>query len=212
MARLPYGLRPQRRGLREPYDRVLIVTEGQKTEPQYFAELVTHYRINTANVRITPSTRGSDPLSVVNTAVEFRNDEERLGERYDRVYCVFDRDSHANFCRASERARREDILVARSWPCFEYWLLLHYELVRSPFGRTQTKSPCEVCIDMLRLHLSGYRKADQGVFSRLAGRLEQAKAAAKQALADAESTEAPNPSTEVHTLVEYLQRLKARPG
>ena len=46
--------------VREPYDRVLIVTEGEKTEPLYFRELVSTYRINTANVEVTPSTSGSD--------------------------------------------------------------------------------------------------------------------------------------------------------
>ena len=41
MARKHNGLGPRPRASREPYDRVLIVTEGRKTEPLYFHELVT---------------------------------------------------------------------------------------------------------------------------------------------------------------------------
>ena len=141
MARARDRVSPRRPAFREPYDRVLIVTEGEKTEPLYFRELVFRYRINTANVRIVPSALGSDPVSVVTAALKMRDAEERQGEQYDRVYCVFDRDSHENFDAATETASRESIQVARSWPCFEYWLLLHYEYVRHPFARTQRRSP-----------------------------------------------------------------------
>ena len=208
MARARYRVSPRRGAFREPYDRVLIVTEGEKTEPLYFGELVSRYRINTANVRIVPSALGSDPESVVTAALEMRDAEERHGEQYDRVYCVFDRDSHENFDAATETANRESIQVARSWPCFEYWLLLHYAPVRHPFAATQRRSPCENCIAELRKHLDGYRKATPGLFARLEGRLGRAMSFATQALADAQATNAANPSTEVHLLVAYLQQIK----
>ena len=41
MARRHNRLHPRAGSFREPYDRVLIVTEGRKTEPLYFRELVT---------------------------------------------------------------------------------------------------------------------------------------------------------------------------
>ena len=49
------GRRPRqqlaRRGpRREPYDRVLIVCEGECTEPLYFQDLTAHYRLSTANM------------------------------------------------------------------------------------------------------------------------------------------------------------------
>lgn len=45
---------------REPYDRVLIVCEGEKTEPQYFNGLRLAERLSSANIRVTPAD-GSDP-------------------------------------------------------------------------------------------------------------------------------------------------------
>ena len=208
MPRRPQVVGRRGRQVREPYDRVLIVTEGEKTEPLYFRELIKAYRINTANVHVTSSTSGSDPISVVQAATRIRDAETHHGEQFDKVYCVFDRNSHRNFDAASELAGREDIRLARSWPCFEYWLLLHYEFVRAPFARTQANSPCDKCISMLRKHVGTYRKASPGMFERLSGRLEGAKSSARRALADAEATLEPNPSTELHILVEYLQRLK----
>ena len=35
-----------------PYDVVLIVCEGEKTEPNYFEELKDAFRLNNANVKI----------------------------------------------------------------------------------------------------------------------------------------------------------------
>ena len=37
---------------REPYDRVLIVCEGECTEPLYFEDLTDHYRLCTANIKV----------------------------------------------------------------------------------------------------------------------------------------------------------------
>ena len=84
------GLR-RRSPRREPYDRVLIVCEGEKTEPNYFRELCAHYRLSTANIEVTQG-EGNDPVSVVRTAKRLQKSETRQGERYDRIYCVFDRD------------------------------------------------------------------------------------------------------------------------
>ena len=73
----------RRRAMKAPYDVILIVCEGEKTEPNYFTELKKALRLSNANVRICG--RGSDPLSVVDFAIEtFRQEQE-----FDRVYCVF---------------------------------------------------------------------------------------------------------------------------
>ena len=208
MARSPRSPR-RRKETREPYDRVLIVTEGTKTEPSYFADLVAHYRLNTANVAVVPSERGSDPGTVVATALSLRDEEAAQGDAYDRVYCVFDRNGHTNFDAASRQAEAENLLLARSWPCFEFWLLLHFAFTRAPFGRTGARSPCDNCIVTLCKHFKDYRKAAPGVFDRLLSQLDTAKAHARRALDDAAGDGEWNPSTEMHRLVEDLQVLKA---
>jgi len=71
----------RRRAMKASYDVILIVCEGEKTEPNYFSELKKAFRLSNANVRICG--RGADPLGVVNFAIEsFRQEPE-----FDRIYC-----------------------------------------------------------------------------------------------------------------------------
>jgi very-short-patch-repair endonuclease len=58
----------RKRARRAPYDRILIVSEGSKTEPHYFREIRAHYRLHTANVQVQPGALGTQPLQVVEYA------------------------------------------------------------------------------------------------------------------------------------------------
>jgi len=131
-----------RRGpVRQPYDRALIVCEGKKTEPYYFTGLRLHYRLSSANIQIMPA-NGTDPLSIVSFA------EDRLGD-YDRAFCVFDRDGHQNYDTAvakvaqSMEGRTGKLVAITSWPCFEFWILLHFSYSAAPFNRAGEKSSFE---------------------------------------------------------------------
>lgn len=193
---------------KKPYDdRVLIVCEGKKSEPTYLEDLVDRYGLSTANVVIEGI--GSDPGRVVATAKRLEKKERRIGESYDVVYCVFDHDEHEHFNSASQEARDARLKLARSWPCFEYWLVLHFVYHRKPYARSGNKSAAQNCVRDLKKHLHGYTKGMSGVYDDLEDLLETAKSNAKRALSDAKATERPNPSTEVHLLVAYLQSLQS---
>lgn len=60
----------RRKSQRAPYDKILIVCEGEKTEPNYFKELINYYKLNTANVEIDGSC-GSSPEKVLKRAEQF---------------------------------------------------------------------------------------------------------------------------------------------
>lgn len=53
---------------RASYDRILIISEGSKTEPNYFEEIRQTYRLHTANVDVRPSELGTAPIQVVQYA------------------------------------------------------------------------------------------------------------------------------------------------
>lgn len=55
-------------GRRASYDRILIVTEGSVTEPYYFREIRSTFRLQTANVQVLPGGDGTAPVQVVNYA------------------------------------------------------------------------------------------------------------------------------------------------
>ena len=203
--RRPENRIARRRPTREPYDRVLIVCEGERTEPLYLGDLADDYRLSTANFKIVG--RGADPKTVVREAIEQLRRENNLGENFDRVYCVFDRDEHATFLEASNEARASGLMLARSWPCFEFWLRLHFGFTRRPYTPSGGKSAAQNCVDELRRFIPGYEKAAEGVFFELKDRLEAAKVNATRALEDAHAAGDRNPCTEVHELVHYLQSL-----
>lgn len=192
---------------REPYKRILIVCEGSKTEPFYFDEIRNRYKLSAANVKV--ANKGSAPISVVKSAIKLQGKERKLGEQFDEVFCVFDRDEHTTFKQACDKAEAKKLNLVVSWPCFEFWLLLHFGYSRKPYARTGNRSPADECVRDLKNHLTDYKKAQKGLFRQLEDCLDAAKTRAQRAMLDANKTNNPNPSTEIHYLVDYMQNLKS---
>ncbi|MCP4995719.1 MAG: RloB domain-containing protein [Gammaproteobacteria bacterium] len=198
----------KRRGpKREAYDRVLIICEGEKTEPFYFQDLCAHYHLSSANIEVTPAD-GSSPVTVVKSAKRHQKQEKRQGEQFDRVYCVFDRDEHPNYDAACDQAKANGFELVTSVPCFEYWLLLHFEYTAAPFSKTGARTAAENVVSKLRHHIPDYGKGKFGLFSQLIDHLETAKKRAVRGIHEVEKTGEENPSTRVYELVDYLQRIK----
>lgn len=193
-------------------ERYLIVCEGEATEPHYFNGLKNVERLPTAHVEVWGEQCGSDPLSVVEFAAT-QYAEETL-DRYDRVFCVIDRDRHDTFKPAVARVKEllesgVPIELVVSWPCFEFWILLHYRYTRNPYGPTRKLSPCDaVGAEIKRDHDKAHLKARPDIYPVLRPRQEFAIANAKTACKDVLATGMENPSTQVHTLVETLLALK----
>ncbi len=136
----------RKKGRRAPYDRILIVCEGSKTEPNYFNEIKQFYRLHTANVEVQHSSLGTCPLQVVKSAEElFLKGNSGKGIQklaFEKVYAVFDRDEHEEYFNARNKAKalnsklKNDLgkkvkfIAITSVPCFELWLLLHFEDVQ----------------------------------------------------------------------------------
>lgn len=196
---------------RESYDRVLIVCEGEKTEPFYFIGLRDWYRLNTANIEITGEC-GSDPMSVFNKTKELYEKSKKESNTFDRVYCVFDKDDHPNYQQATNaisQIRYKDTFFAiTSVPCFEYWLLLHFVYSTKPYQGTEDKSVGSHVLNELRKYIPDYTKGKKDIFSLLQHQLKTAIANAKRSNKEAESNYTDNPSTKVVHLVEYLINLK----
>ncbi len=112
----------RRKHYRAPYERVLIICEGEKTEPNYFACLRTQFGLNRANVVIADKKVGLDPKSLVDYAIkEFEKESD-----FNHVYCVFDKDKHVTYDAAlekvnSKRFRGGSVIHAiTSVPCFGF--------------------------------------------------------------------------------------------
>jgi hypothetical protein len=90
----------RKKGTRRPYDRILIVCEGSKTEPNYFEEIRQEARIPSADIKVLHSAAGTAPIRIIDFAIE----EFGKARAYERVYAVFDRDDHASYANAIHKA------------------------------------------------------------------------------------------------------------
>lgn len=192
---------------RASYDKVLIVCEGEKTEPNYFNELKQHFEINSANIAVDGSC-GSSPKSVLQRAEQLYKVEERKGDPFDRVYCVFDKDSHETYDATIEKIKNKRpknvFIAAVSVPSFEYWLLLHFNYTTQPYAATEKLSTAGVVLKQLKKYMPEYEKGQRDVFNSLFDKLQFATANAVRAKKQAESNHSDNPSTTIHELVSYL--------
>jgi hypothetical protein len=210
--RKPRSARTYRRKqeVRESYDVVLIVCEGKKTEPEYFEGLKRAYRLSGANIKVVPGD-GNDPVSIVKYALETYRKADRI---FDRVFCVFDRDGHVNYQQAldlvanSPLGRKEKLVAITSVPCFEIWVLLHFDFSTAPFMKTGNKSACDNVIDKVLVHLPEYQKAMMGVFEKLQPHTDRAVTHADRLARHNRDTRSDNPETRVHELVKYVRELK----
>jgi len=166
-------------------------------------------RLASANVIVTGES-DPDPRSVV----EFGFGAYHRDGDYDRLYCVFDRDTHPkqNFDAAIQRLRRArgngvDAHWTVSFPCFEYWILLHYERTASPY--THPDSPCSQVIADVKDHLPNYGKGMQRLYDETKPYLDEALERSKQRWAQAKGSRSYNPSTKVHQLVSYLRGIRS---
>ncbi|MDX2152790.1 MAG: RloB family protein [Bryobacteraceae bacterium] len=198
----------RRRPVRDPYPRVLIVCEGKKTESGYFKDLHHQLRLP-IDLDIDA---GGVPKTLVERAAARKKESERQSRRnrdstfrFDEIWCVFDVDEHPNLAEARNQASANQLGVAISNPCFELWVLLHFQDQRGHIHRHEVQKLC-------REHMPGYDKTL--TFKVLESRTDAAlQRAAELSRWQEERGEAgANPSTGVHRLVERLLSVRRERG
>ena len=200
----------RKKAKRAPYDRVLIVCEGSKSEPKYLSDLIDSLKLNNANLEICGEC-GSDPKSIFFHAKNKYLKEKRRNDAYDRVFCVFDRDQHAKYDEVKNIIASHTpaglYRAITSVPCFEYFILLHFEYSTAPYEKVGKRSGCDCVIQRLNLHLPNYGKGSEGLFAKTYDKLDYAISNCEKAMKASQNVENENPSTLMHELVEYLQKL-----
>ncbi|MEJ0007771.1 MAG: RloB domain-containing protein [Steroidobacteraceae bacterium] len=94
------------------------------------------------------------------------------------------------------------ILEVASVPCFEVWILLHFEQTDASFNE------CDSVIQRVRQHMPEYKKADRHCVKQLLALLETALANARW-LATRTGIADENPSTTVLRVIEHLRAVSA---
>lgn len=203
--------------------RILIVCEGEKTEPNYFkwwqnelknirreaakSKAVCGIDVNICSDEIDVKGEGKNTKSLVKKAIELKTQAKTQAKIiYTQVWCVFDRDSFPkeHYNTAIEQARANDLEVAYSNEAFELWYLLHFDYVNTGVSRAMYKK-------MLTKRLGEkYKKNDPAIYEKL---LKHSKADQREAIKNAKKLlnkhakgdyADHNPSTTVFELVESL--------
>ena len=188
----------RRRGpRREPYPRILIVCEGEVTERVYFSHLRHAERIPiTLQIQA-----GGVPKTLVETAVRSMKEAAQSpdpNDHFDQVWCVFDVDEHPKIDDAKQQAANHGIKLVISNPCFDLWILLHYEDLRQHTHRHKVQKACAK-------HITGSVKDPpcEELFERYAQAEKRAIALNKWQAS--RGTEGANPSTNVYELVAKIR-------
>jgi hypothetical protein len=193
-----------------PRARVLVVCEGKITEPRYLKDLRHAEQVRL--VEIVINDEGGVPKTIVERAVALKRSAESEARRqrdnylkYDEVWCVFDIDAHPNVQAALQQARANGILTAVSNPCFELWLLLHFQEQFAHLRRDQAQAAC-------RGHIANFEKLVPFgvVHANYAEALN--RAIALERWQHEQARDGGNPSTGVHKLTERIKSLGKEAG
>jgi hypothetical protein len=193
----------RRSAFRDPKPTILVVSEGDVTEPEYIRGLQRACR--NSRVTIEVAKEHGVPMTLVRIAKQYKEEADARAARekdenlaYDSVWCMFDRDDHPAIGEAKEMARDNSIRLAISNPCIELWLFLH-------FGDNPGMQSRHAMKKLLKKHVPGYDKhVEYTVYST---GYSQAVSRASKMDTDAMEANEPhrNPTTGVYELTELIR-------
>ena len=194
--------------VRYPYRKMVIITEGEATEYNYF-EAIRQEIARSNIVQIEVIGAGEQTQRVVDRAklkiAEYELELE-VPEPYkpDEIWVVFDEDGKSDFENAINSAELNKIKVAYSNECFELWVILHFDYEQGANNREWLLKRAKEKV-LSNCHVK-YEKNMMSLYDLLRPYEAQAIRNAKQLL----NSEVPrkNPSTTVHLLVESLRSLQ----
>src|ERR1041384_2942707 len=142
----------RRKPFREPRKLILIVCGGHVSEPDYFNAIREKHKDRLIRLEIAPERCA--PLALVRKAIALRNRAAQMAQdafdHFDAVWCVFDKDQF-DLLSAEQLALAQGVKIAVSNPCFELWLVLHFQEQTGHVSVGQIQRMC-------KKYLPGYNK------------------------------------------------------
>lgn len=191
--------------------RILILCEGKQTEPNYFKGLTQAKHLT--NVVVRPSRKKQTGPTGLLTRL---HEELEYDPDLDEIYCVLDHDGRdteirkftAALTAVDKKTDSTQIQMILSDPCFEFWLLLHFEITDRPFAVGTHAAGCEDVIRQLKRHLPKYEKNDVQVFEKCHEHVDTAiENSRKLQYTEPLSSEPSAPHTDVGQLIKRLLKL-----
>jgi len=192
-----------------PKKKFILFCEGKNTEPEYFAALRQTLNRTLVDVEAHPGVgvpltiakHATAELNRIKRAKNPRNNIDSFVEE-DEVWAVFDRDTHPKFDDAVKRCTSAGVGVATSDPCFELWLILHFQDYDAACNSRNAQAELKkVCKDY---EPNGRKTANCHEFINA---VEDAEVRAEKQLARRKKERSPfgNPSTTIFTLTRAIR-------
>ncbi|MEE4359795.1 MAG: RloB family protein [Desulfococcaceae bacterium] len=122
----------------QPNDRILILCEGEKTEPNYFNGLkrdkAISNRLSALRIEIYDSSKNT-AKELVEQAKILKKEAIRERNPYEDIWIVIDKDGYTRHPQAFDQANANRINIAFSSISFEFWFLLHYKYTTKVFEK-----------------------------------------------------------------------------
>ncbi len=118
---------------RVPRKTITVFCEGKRSEPEYLEALrrLPEVRdVASVDIRVDYQGSGAVPLTLVRRAAEAKERVDGEDGEVDEFWCIFDVECpipHPNLVEAVDIANRKGIHTAITNPCFELWLILHFQ-------------------------------------------------------------------------------------
>jgi hypothetical protein len=187
--------------------KVLVICEDSKSGKKYLEDASVEFRTKTF---VDVVHHSPTPLKIVKHAA---NTDKKKG-KYDRIFCVIDRDTHETFDEAVALAKTlPNVTIIASYPCYEFWLLLHFI---SPNDLKEYKpignlSSAKVLLkDLCKCEgMENYEKgSDMNLFKYLYDKgFQEARKKSLEILKNAKAHGKMNPSTQLHILLNRFDSL-----
>lgn len=196
----------RKQGTREAKPRLILCFEDGQSAPSYFEAYRIDNRLTKKSFIVDFNSSVTDPLSVVKRAIEKKeylvSNKEFVIEEGDQVWAIVDVDRHETLRKAIQLAKDNDIKLAISNPCFEYWILLHFE---------DCAPHISICSELISKCLKKYiPKYDKGStdFSKI---VEKAAIASNLAEKNFKAKAEPDPvkccpCTQIYELINMIQK------
>jgi len=204
-----FGSLKRKSASRSPLRKVFVFGEGALTERDYFAAM--QEKMDKSHIKINYRGGIGVPLTVVETALEHIKDLARTRkggrknsfEKNDEVWAIFDKDDHPSFDRAKNICETRKLNFIYCDPCFELWLVLHFQDCDAPTHSKQAQ-------EMARKLVPGYdpKIRKTGNFDTIMPSLCAAEDRAKRQRLKRreEGTDDGNPSTNFYEFTEKFRK------
>lgn len=136
--------------IKPPNRKIVIYSEGEKTEYDYFNAMKRFFPSVLVDIEVIKG--AGVPFTIAKNAAQAaksarRQDRHQSYAKRDEFWAVFDRDEHPKVPEAISHCRDAGVKVAFSEPCFELWLILHFQDYDKPDHRHDVQRYLETLCD-----------------------------------------------------------------